>query len=369
MKYFINSNQYGLLFKKQSFVRVLKQGEYRVRRFSKSQIIVVDKKENLETVTGIDIKTINNKTSLFDTIHVNDYEVVFHYIDGIFYDILLSGSHSYIQDVFTHTFIKCDSRNIVVPEKIDVSILNTNHFKNRYSELIKQFYVQDGTVGVLTVNSKFEKILQPGRYYFFVNNNTVVVKPIDLRLKTANISGQELLTKDKITLRINFALNYKINDAVKVATEFEKYDEQLYLTMQLALREYISTKNLDELLAEKHEIGKIILETVKNKESDYGATFIEAGVKDIILPGEIKEILNTVLIAEKKALANVITRREETASTRSLLNTAKLLEENATLYKLKEMEYLERICDKIGNISLTSSGGILEQLSEIIKSK
>jgi hypothetical protein len=75
------------------------------------------------------------------------------------------------------------------------------------------------------------------------------------------------------------------------------------------------------------------------------------------------------LIAEKKAQANIITRREETASTRSLLNTAKLMEENPTLYRLKELEYIEKISEKVNSISLSSSGGILEQLSSIVNLK
>ena len=92
---------------------------------------------------------------------------------------------------------------------------------------------------------------------------------------------------------------------------------------------------------------------------------VDAGIKDIILPGEIREIMNTVLLAEKKAQANVITRREEVASTRSLLNTARLMEENRTLMRLKEMEYLEKICDKVGNITLNGGKSVLEQLSEL----
>ena len=71
------------------------------------------------------------------------------------------------------------------------------------------------------------------------------------------------------------------------------------------------------------------------------------------------------LIAEKRAQANVIMRREEVASTRSLLNTAKLMDENKTLFKLKELEYLEKICDKVGNISINGGKGVLEQLAEL----
>lgn len=79
----------------------------------------------------------------------------------------------------------------------------------------------------------------------------------------------------------------------------------------------------------------------------------------------MKDIMNQVLMAQKKAQANVITRREETASTRSLLNTAKLMEENEMLYKLKEMEYVEKIAEKIGEITLNGNGGMVKQLKEI----
>ena len=84
------------------------------------------------------------------------------------------------------------------------------------------------------------------------------------------------------------------------------------------------------------------------------------------MPGEIKDIMNSVLVAEKTAQANVISRREEVASTRSLLNTAKLMDENKTLYKLKELEYLERICDRVGEISVNGNAGLVEQLGQLL---
>jgi len=92
---------------------------------------------------------------------------------------------------------------------------------------------------------------------------------------------------------------------------------------------------------------------------------LNCGIRDIILTGEMKEIMNQVLVAQKRAQANIITRREETASTRSLLNTAKLMEDNEMLYKLKEMEYVEKIADKIGEITLSGNGGMVKQLKDI----
>lgn len=139
--------------------------------------------------------------------------------------------------------------------------------------------------------------------------------------------------------------------------------------MQLALREYIGTLTLDEVLEKKAEIGQFVTEKIKPQAQAYGLEILSSGLKDIILPGEIKEILNQVLIAEKKSQANVIMRREETASTRSLLNTAKLMEENEILYKLKELEYVEKISERISQISLSGNGQIIEQLKDIFLPK
>lgn len=58
-------------------------------------------------------------------------------------------------------------------------------------------------------------------------------------------------------------------------------------------------------------------------------------MKDIVLPGDMKAILSQLVEAEKSARANVIRRREETAATRSLLNTAKVMENNPVALRLK----------------------------------
>jgi regulator of protease activity HflC (stomatin/prohibitin superfamily) len=89
------------------------------------------------------------------------------------------------------------------------------------------------------------------------------------------------------------------------------------------------------------------------------------GVKDIILPGDMKEILAKVVEAEKAAQANVIRRREETNATRSLLNTAKVMEDNPVALRLKELESLEKVTEKIGNISVY--GGLDSVMSELVR--
>jgi hypothetical protein len=166
-------------------------------------------------------------------------------------------------------------------------------------------------------------------------------------------------------LRVNAYAQYRVADVEKALLQNKDYERQLYVSFQLALREYIGTMTLDELLEKKETIAPFILKAVTGNAKALGVDVIGFGIRDIILPGDVKEIMNQVLVAEKKAQANIIMRREETASTRSLLNTAKLMEDNAMLFKLKEMEYVEKIADKINSISVSGNGVLIDQLKQI----
>lgn len=234
-----------------------------------------------------------------------------------------------------------------------------------FSYYVRQFKVEPTEIGLLFVDGVFVKEVKPGTYFFWKNTTTIQLSKVDLRLTSMDVVGQEILTKDKAQVRINFAIQYKVTDVMKAILENKNFDQLLYAEMQFALREYIGNMTLDALMEYKGSISEYVIEATKAQVAQLGVTLMSAGVKDIILPGEIRKIMNEVLMAEKKAQANIITRREETASTRSLLNTAKMLEENAMLYKLKEMEYVEKIAEKVNAISVSGNGQIVDQLKQL----
>lgn len=211
----------------------------------------------------------------------------------------------------------------------------------------------------------YVKTLESGTYHFWKNDISLKILKADMRQLQLEISGQELLTKDKAAIRINFYTQYKVVDIKKALLGSKDYEKQLYIAMQLVLRAYIGTYTLDELLERKESIAEAVFAAIKMSATDLGVTVLNCGIRDVILTGEMKDIMNQVLVAQKRAQANIITRREETASTRSLLNTAKLMEENEMLFKLKEMEYVEKIAEKIGEISVSGNGGVVGQLKEI----
>lgn len=359
----INSGQVGLIFKKGDYNRVVTAGSYWLSFKEKEMVFDMTK----PFFPPIDLNILLKDevlASMLIIVEVADTEIALQYENGNFKAVLTPGRYAFWKGVINYTFVKCDLSKVEITE--DVSLV----FKR--AELVP--YIRVANIesfqrGILFIDNKMVKMLEPGEYYFWKNAKEVTVPKVDLRLIQLEISGQEILTKDKAALRINFLTQYKVVDVVKALTENKDYEKQLYLLAQLALREYIGTLTLDELLEKKEAVSDYVMASLKEKVVGLGLEVKDCGVKDIILPGEIKDIMNQVLVAQKKAEANVIMRREETASTRSLLNTAKLMEENAMLFKLKEMEYVEKIADKINNISLSGGNQVVDQLKEIFVPK
>lgn len=366
MKIIIKNDERGLLFRDGNYIKCLRPGKHSLNPFIKYSVIKADVNKAFDTAGKninlfLEDQELSNELKVID---VQDYEIAIHFEDGKLVDVLKSGKYAFWNVLKKHEFIVVDVRDPEVKSGIDASIYNSPKLAGH----VGYFEVGNHEKGILFYDNVIQKTLEPGRYFFWKSPVHVAVKNVDLRQQQLDMTGQEIMTEDKITLRLNFVCHYRITEPLKVV-EIKSFEEQLYIFMQLILREYVGSMKLDDILMKKQEIASYTLEKLQEKSSSYGVEFLFAGVKDIILPGDIKEILNTVLIAEKKAQANVITRREEIASTRSLLNTAKLMEENQTLYRLKELEFLEKICEKIGNVSLTGGGSLLEQLNALLSNK
>ena len=217
--------------------------------------------------------------------------------------------------------------------------------------------------GLLFIDGKRAESLDPGFHAFWNFQHHLHIELVDLRDQSMEITGQELLTKDRVSLRLNLTAGFRVEDPVVLYDTLGSWRTELYRQLQFGLRQAVGTRTLDDLLEEKESLGRAIFDQVAPKVAPYGIGLKETGVKDIILPGEMKTILNRVVEAEKQAQANLIKRREETAATRSLLNTAKLMEQNPLLRRLKELESLERITERIDKITVFGGlEGVLQDL-------
>ena len=220
-------------------------------------------------------------------------------------------------------------------------------------------------VAVLYVDGMLHGVLEAGAYAFWAFGRDLRVEFVDLRLQVLEVAGQEILTKDKVPLRVNLNAGYRVTDVVTAYAKQAKPADFLYKELQFGLRAAVGTRTLDELLENKVVIDQIVAEHIKRRVEGFGLEVDSVGVKDIILPGDMKTILAKVVEADKIALANVIRRREETAATRSLLNTARVMEDNPTALRLKELETLEKVTEKIDKISVF--GGLDAVLKDLVK--
>lgn len=356
----IKAYERGLVFKNGNLIDILKEGSFWV--FGNKSVEIYDMKYSFKSNIDLTLLLKNEALkAMLDVVEVKDGEIVLVFENGIFKEVLNVGQYAYWKGVLNREFQKIDLTKVEITEHISKSILENVKLKS----FVRKFVITNQYKSLLLIDGKLDRVLDAGTYYFWNNETSVEVKAIDTRMQQMEIAGQELLTKDKAMLRINFYVRFQVGNIVKALMENKEYDKQLYILMQLALREFVGALTLDELLVKKDSVGKEILENLGNKAEDLGLKAADAGIRDVILTGEMKEIMNQVLIAEKKAQANTIMRREETASTRSLLNTAKLMEENEVLWKLKEMEYMEKIADKIGDITVSGNHNIVSQLKEI----
>ena len=199
-------------------------------------------------------------------------------------------------------------------------------------------------------NGRLVEILGPGRYRVASIWAKERIAKVDLRVRMLVLQGQEIMTADKVTLRLTAMAKMKVIDPAAALLSVDDYAGQVYADVQLALRAAVGGLELEALLGQKGLLGETVRAAVAERARGYGVDVLEVGVRDLILPGEMKAILNQVMEARKKAEAALILRREEVAATRSLANTAEMLARNPTLLHLKELEALERIAGHGGSI-------------------
>ena len=356
-KVLIHDSQRGLLFRSGRYEKLLPPGKYRT--FGDSQVEILDLEAPLfSELCPLEILLADPEIARqVSTVEVADQQLALHFVNEKFAEALPRGKYAFWAIQKDHRYQFADLSTPRVGG--DVPLYVFDHLPDDFFVRVE---VTQSQKARLYFDQKLEALLDPGVYFFWRTNVRVDADYVDTRLTQLNVSGQEILTRDKVSLRVNFVCSYRIVDYVRVLTEIDDYAEQLHVAAQLALRDFVGRYTLDEILDSKDQLSAYTLQRLKEKAPGLFVEIQDGGVKDIILPGEIRDIMNTVLAAEKRAQASVISRREEVASTRSLLNTAKLMEENETLYKLKELEYIERICEKVDSINLSGNADLLQLL-------
>lgn len=369
----IKKNERALLLRNGDFERVLHSGSHwliaatdalQVERFSLGQA-----RFQHELVDYLFTQAPDVVAAEFTAVQLAENEVGLRSENGVLVEILPPATRALYWKGLVQTHIDTIDVQAVaqLPDDLLKRITNTQLRSQGVQNLggVLQVQVPEGHAGLLRIDGQVQPLLRAGNYGFWRYGRHIEVALVDLRLQTQEVSGQEIMTRDKVSLRLNLQANYRFSDVLNAHAQLQKPADYLYRELQFALRAAVGTRSLDELLADKTSIDQAVMAHMAAKLPSFGMQLESVGVKDIVLPGEMKTILTQVVQAEKQAEANLIRRREETAATRSLLNTAKVMENNPVALRMKELETLERVAERIDKISVF--GGLDQVLNGLVQ--
>ena len=373
-QFYVKKDERALLFRKGDFVKFLLAGEhavfdplhhYTVEKYSVAQPLFQHKLADYLQKAEADAVA-----QVLHGVETGAAEIGLRYENGVLAEVLAPNTRRlYWKGYIDLRFEKIDIANeyVIAPaltQEITALILRGG-VKVSGNDGVFVALVPEHYTGLLTVDGKLQGLLAPGVHYYWRFLRDLKVETVDLRLQVLDVAGQEILTRDKVSLRVNLTAGYRYTDVQTAFARQAKPVDFLYKELQFGLRAAVGTRTLDELLENKTVIDDVVNQHIKRRVEGFGLEVESVGVKDIILPGDMKTILAKVVGAEKVAQANVIRRREETAATRSLLNTAKVMEDNPTALRLKELETLEKVTEKIDKISVF--GGLDGVLKDLVK--
>ena len=367
---YVKKDERALLFKRGDFERFLSPGDYRFfdpfKRLTSEKFSLA--KPLFEHRIGEYLLKTEGALAAreFHVVNLGATEVGLRYENGVLVELLAPNTRRlYFKGFIDLTFEVIDiAETYEVPAKFVAPLLNARS-RVLGADGVFALQVPQYSVALLYVDGRLTKVLEPGIAALFKFGRDVKTETIDMRLQIVDVAGQEILTRDKVSVRVNLTAGYRVTDVITAFSRQAKPLDFLYKELQFALRAAVGTRTLDEILEDKRLIDDVVGAEIRRRIAGFGLEVESVGVKDIILPGDMKAILTRVVETEKAAQANVIRRREETAATRSLLNTAKMMEDNPTALRLKELETLEKVTEKIDRISVF--GGLDGVLKDLVK--
>jgi regulator of protease activity HflC (stomatin/prohibitin superfamily) len=183
--------------------------------------------------------------------------------------------------------------------------------------IAKEIIIKDTHRGLLYEDGVMTRILGAGRHKtrkrgiaaLFVRQPKVEVLLVDMRARDLTIKGQEILTADKVAIRVRILVQFAVIDPKAALHAVADYEDRLYSDVQLAARRSLAAMNLEDILTNRHRLSEDILRDVKEAAASYGVAIGRADVKDLVFPGNLQEIMNRVLAAERMSQAQLVEAR------------------------------------------------------------
>ncbi len=252
----------------------------------------------------------------------------------------------------------------------------------------KEVIIKDTHRGLYYEDGVLTKLLEGGRYIIprhfdlgFYRRPKVEIVLVDIRERDLTIKGQEILTSDKVAIRVSIVVQFRVTDPKAALHEVQNYEDRLYSDVQLAARRSLASMALEEILTNRNRLNEDIRHDVKEAAASYGVAILRADVKDLIFPGNLQEIMNRVLAAERMSQAQLIEARTKAevqqidAQARSQSqhieaetqadNRRTIARSEAEAHTLKTQAEIQALCDRAEAANAYNQHPALMRLQEL----
>ncbi|SDE93584.1 SPFH domain / Band 7 family protein [Blastococcus fimeti] len=199
--------------------------------------------------------------------------------------------------------------------------------------------VQEWERILLYRDGRFEEILEAGRYRRSRRRRSVVRVLVRPRLLV--VPSQEVLTADGLSVKVSLTAAVRTSDPRRWYEAVEHSDGFVYAALQIALREAVGARTLDELLAARGSLPDDVLAGVGAAAEAVGVVVDSLAVRDVMVPAELRRAAADVAVARAQGQAALERARSEVAATRALANAARMVAEQPALLQLRTLQAVE----------------------------
>jgi regulator of protease activity HflC (stomatin/prohibitin superfamily) len=202
--------------------------------------------------------------------------------------------------------------------------------------MLRRVHIHETEIGLRYRRGRYERLLEPGGHWLI--GTGLRIERVDARRRLAVVASQEILTSDSVQLRASAVVAYRVVDAPRALHEAERYENELHVAAQLALRTVIGEATAEELIEQRFAHGERLTELVAPRAEALGLEVLEIDVRDVMLPGDVKAAFAEVLRARAEGRAALERARGESAALRNLANAARVIEGNPALMNLRLLQ-------------------------------
>jgi regulator of protease activity HflC (stomatin/prohibitin superfamily) len=195
--------------------------------------------------------------------------------------------------------------------------------------------------GVVFTLGKYSRIKEPGLRWIIPIIQTM--RKVDIRIKTADVPRQEVITKDNIPILANTVVYFKVEKPADAIIKIEDYEFAVKQYTQAALRDVVGNVELDFVLTEREKIAESIKKIVDDETADWGVNIESIKIQELELPAEMKRAMAKQAESEREKRAMIIIAEGELKASENLRKAAENLSKNPAAIHLRTLQTIRDI--------------------------